>query len=270
MPTYEGKTIELAITAGLVALQLPRDAVQVTVLAEAKRGFFGLGAKPARVQVEAAVAKAPEVAAEKVAPKLGATAAAKSAGDETELTAVAVPAGTDAAANNDILTPDAQATAARRAERQRINDAALDATEEYVAAAVAALGIKATISRQHISGGVLLQIDADKEALLIGKHGKTINSLQFLAQTLFNHRGRSKWQVMLNVSDYRQRRDLSVRRLAERTAREVLASGKTIYLDPMPSFERKAIHQQLQGNRYATTRSEGKEPHRYVVVVPKR
>lgn len=241
MPTYEGKTIEAAIEAGLQALNLPQEAVQIDVLADAKRGFLGFGAKPARVQI----APKPAVETAPVAP------------------AKAVDADADEQAA-------AEAERARRAERQKINDAALDAVQEYLQTTITALGIDVTIHREHITGGVMFQIDADKDALLIGKHGKTINSLQFLAQTLFNHQGRAKWTIMLNVGDYRQRRDASVRRLAQRTAREVLASGKSVYLDPMPSFERKAIHHELQDNRYATTRSEGTDPHRYVVVVPKR
>ena len=259
MPTYEGKTIEAAIEAGLQALNLPQEAVQIDVLADAKRGFLGFGAKPARVQI------APKPAVETVQAVVATTPAA--APEEPATAPVAPAKAVDADADEQAA---AEAERARRAERQKINDAALDAVQEYLQTTITALGIDVTIHREHITGGVMFQIDADKDALLIGKHGKTINSLQFLAQTLFNHQGRAKWTIMLNVGDYRQRRDASVRRLAQRTAREVLASGKSVYLDPMPSFERKAIHQELQDNRYATTRSEGTDPHRYVVVVPKR
>lgn len=259
MPTYEGKTIEAAIEAGLQALNLPQEAVQIDVLADAKRGFLGFGAKPARVQI------APKPAVETVQAAVATTPAA--APEEPATAPVAPAKAVDADADEQAA---AEAERARRAERQKINDAALDAVQEYLQTTITALGIDVTIHREHITGGVMFQIDADKDALLIGKHGKTINSLQFLAQTLFNHQGRAKWTIMLNVGDYRQRRDASVRRLAQRTAREVLASGKSVYLDPMPSFERKAIHHELQDNRYATTRSEGTDPHRYVVVVPKR
>lgn len=262
MPTYEGKTIEAAIEAGLQALNLPQEAVQIDVLADAKHGFLGFGAKPARVQI------APKPAVETVQAVVATTPATATEQPATEPVA---PAEADTA-DDDAADEQAAAEAerARRAERQKINDDALDAVQEYLQTTITALGIDVTIHREHITGGVMFQIDADKDALLIGKHGKTINSLQFLAQTLFNHQGRAKWTIMLNVGDYRQRRDASVRRLAQRTAREVLASGKSVYLDPMPSFERKAIHHELQDNRYATTRSEGTDPHRYVVVVPKR
>lgn len=257
MPTYEGKTIEMAIEAGLLAMGLTQDDVQIDVLNDAKRGFLGFGAKQARISMTLKQpAAAPEVA---VAPVAEPTPAPEPAAPAPAVDPEAAAAAQVAAAEE-----------ARRAERKQINDAALAAVQEYLTNSIAALGIEAEVHYQHMTGGVMFQIDADKDALLIGKHGKTINSLQLLAQTLFNHRGRAKWTIMLNVGDYRQRRDESVRRLAQRTAREVLASGKTVYLDPMPSFERKAIHHELQDNKYATTRSEGVEPHRYVVVVPRR
>ena len=112
------------------------------------------------------------------------------------------------------------------------------------------------------------QIATDKEALLIGKHGKIINAIQYLAQTEFNHYGKAKWTIMLNVGDYRERRDAAVRRLAEKSAREVIARGTSVYLDPMPAFERKAIHATLADNAYVTTHSEGNDPRRYVVITP--
>ncbi|WP_127849658.1 RNA-binding cell elongation regulator Jag/EloR [Lacticaseibacillus hulanensis] len=258
MPTYEGKTIEAAIEAGLQALQLTQDDVQIDVVNDAKRGFLGFGSRLAKVTI---TPKEQPVTAPAAEPAAAAPVAPASA--QTKQDPAPAEAATDEAAAE-------LAEKKRREKRQQINNEALAAVQEYLEHSIAALGIQAAVTQKHISGGVMFQIDADKDALLIGKHGKTINSLQFLAQTLFNHRGRAKWTIMLNVGDYRQRRDESVRRLAQKTAREVLASGKTVYLDPMPSFERKAIHHELQDNQYATTRSEGVEPHRYVVVVPRR
>ncbi len=254
MPTFEGKTIEVAIRTGLASLNLPQEAVQIDVLEDGKRGFLGFGAKPARVQMNA---------------KSIVTEAENGVATQ-EAVAVTTTPEVVLSSEEQAAKDEEAAEVAKQQARKRLNEAALDAVQTYLETSISALGIQATMQREHIRGGVLFQIDADKDALLIGKHGKTINALQFLAQTLFNHEGRAKWTVMLNVGDYRQRREDSVRRLAERTAHEVLASGKSVYLDAMPSFERKAIHHELQDNPYATTRSEGTEPHRYVVVVPKR
>lgn len=252
MTTFEGKTIEKAIATGLLQLGVPQDAVRVDVIDEGKRGFLGLGARPARVELTL---------------KEAVTAAAKASGDDTEAfidDATAVSAGDEDA--NTVIA-DVKQPLQRPA---RDNDAGIAAVQNYLETTVAALGINVTVQSRKVRGGVIFDMAADKDALLIGKHGKTINALQFLAQTLFNHRGRAKWTITLNVGDYRQRRERALLNLAQRSVREVVASGKPVYLDPMPSFERKILHKELADNEFVTTRSEGTDPRRFVVVVPKR
>ena len=141
--------------------------------------------------------------------------------------------------------------------------------QDYLATIVEQLGIDATIDAE--AGGhrqVQLVFTTDKEGLLIGKHGRTINALQSLGQLFLNHHGAAHVELELDVANYRERRAAALTRLAESTAREVVATGKPIYLDPMPSFERKQIHAVLAKNRYVTTYSAGKEPHRAVVIEP--
>ncbi len=124
---------------------------------------------------------------------------------------------------------------------------------------------------RHQQGLATRELNTDaKEAQLIGKHGKIINAIQYLAQTEFNRYGKAKWTIMVNVGDYRERRDAAVKRLAQKTARDVVATGAAVYLDPMPAFERKAIHSALSDNAYVETHSEGVDPRRYVVITPAR
>jgi spoIIIJ-associated protein len=153
---------------------------------------------------------------------------------------------------------------------KRDDQTAIALVQSYLEDIVRELEIAATIENTRRGDKVWFEIATDKEALLIGKHGKIINAIQYLAQTEFNRFGKSKWTIMLNVGDYRQRRDAAVRRLAGKTAREVIARGAAVYLDPMPAFERKAIHAELADNAYVETHSEGVDPRRYVVITPKR
>lgn len=253
MTIFEGKTIEKAIASGLLQLGVDQNSVRVDVISEGKRGFLGFGAQPARVELTL---------------KEAVTAAAKASGDDTEAfidNVVAVGSGDTTAA------PAEPKTTAKKADRPvRDNDAGIAAVQNYLETTIAALGINVKVQSRKERGGVVFDMEADKDALLIGKHGKTINALQFLAQTLFNHRGRSKWTITLNVGDYRERRQRALLNLAQRSVREVVASGKPVYLDPMPSFERKILHKELADNEFVTTRSEGTDPRRFVVVVPKR
>lgn len=232
MTVYEAKTKDAAITRGLMALGLTQEDVTIEVLDEGRRGFLGLGARPARVELT----EKPVVAAPTPEPEV-----------------VAAPA------------PTAEAPA------QRDNDAAIAAVTDYLTATMAAMDLPGTVTATKQRGGVTFDLHTEKEALLIGKHGRTINSLQVLAQTLFARLARSRrWQVVLNVGDYRQRREATLNHLAERSAREVIASGKPVYLDPMPSFERKILHEALADSTYVETRSEGADPRRFVVIVPQR
>ncbi|WP_155287562.1 RNA-binding cell elongation regulator Jag/EloR [Lacticaseibacillus zhaodongensis] len=259
MPTFEGKTIETAIDTGLLTLGVPRAAVRIDVLSEGRHGFLGIGAKPAQVRITI---------------KEAVSDAAKAAGMDPQATAEeATVAAENApqAANMAKGSADEAATDTTGTSKPvRSNEAGLAAVQNYLEQSITALGIKVTVTQHKVRGGVQFDLAADKDALLIGKHGKTINALQFLAQTLFNHRGRSKWIITLNVGDYRQRRQQILQRLAQKSAREVIATGKPVYLDPMPSFERKIMHQELSDNEFVETRSEGVDPHRYVIVAPKR
>ncbi|XUP01333.1 hypothetical protein AGMB00912_02943 [Lactiplantibacillus argentoratensis] len=157
-------------------------------------------------------------------------------------------------------------TPAEIAARQAANETAVRALCDYLLAVVKELGVTADLDVDFGNRYATLNFDTAKQGLLIGKHGRTINALQDLAQVYMNHHGASHVNVVLDVDDYRERRTATLKRLAESTAREVIATGKQVFLDPMPSFERKLIHAELANNHHVTTFSEGRDPHRAVVV----
>lgn len=119
----------------------------------------------------------------------------------------------------------------------------------------------------HIKGNqVTFDIDTDKSGLVIGRHGKIINSLQTLVQIFIHNKDRRRLSVLLNVGDYRDRRLNVLEQIAERTADKVLKTKQTIILDPLPAYERKQIHAYLSKVDHIATHSEGKDPNRYLVV----
>ena len=239
MPTFQGATIQEAIDEGLAALSLTREQVSIEVLQEGKHGLFGLGKKPAVVNLTPKAIPADDVVATTTT--------------ETEVASVVAPA------------------AVEQPKSKRDDQTAIAMVHSYLEDICAALDLHDTTIESTRRGDTLwIALHTDREAFLIGKHGKIINALQYLVQTVFNHYGKSQWTVMLNVGDYRERRQQAVTRLAERSAREVLATGKPVYLDPMPAFERKAIHHALADHAYAKTRSVGVDPKRYVVIDARR
>ncbi|MCT4443926.1 KH domain-containing protein [Lactiplantibacillus argentoratensis] len=306
MTVFEGNTVAAAIAAGLKQLHRTRNQVEVEVIAEAKKGFLGLGKQPAQVRLTVVPASAapvttptsatataqqsaaaestaaptmprPTVQEPKPAPTSQATTSkAKKVAKPTSVAVTTGPVIADADQAKPVATSKTKVatvdqsqtprTPAEIAARQAANETAVRALCDYLLAVVKELGVTADLDVDFGNRYATLNFDTAKQGLLIGKHGRTINALQDLAQVYMNHHGASHVNVVLDVDDYRERRTATLKRLAESTAREVIATGKQVFLDPMPSFERKLIHAELANNHHVTTFSEGRDPHRAVVV----
>jgi spoIIIJ-associated protein len=105
--------------------------------------------------------------------------------------------------------------------------------------------------------------------LLIGKHGQTIDAIQYITSAVVHRRfGEGAKAVAVDAAGYRERRRARLHALAERSAEQALATGEPVDLEPMPAVERKLVHLRLQDYPGVETRSEGDEPNRYVVIAP--
>ena len=137
---------------------------------------------------------------------------------------------------------------------------------DYLTTTVEVYGADAKVTAEETSQAITFNIESDKAGLIIGKHGKIINALQTLAQTVYQQNERKRASVIVNVGDYRERREKILENIADRTAERVLRTKQPVFLEPLPAFERKQIHARLSKNDRLSTHSEGKEPHRYLVV----
>ena len=137
---------------------------------------------------------------------------------------------------------------------------------EYLIDVLASYLVDANIEVEDRGRTVIYNIQTEKKGLVIGKHGKIINSLETLAQVMTHQYVRPHVKVIVNVGNYRERRQETLARLARKTAYQVANSKQPVFLDPLPAAERKIIHAQLARYSYIATHSEGKEPHRYLVV----
>ena len=117
----------------------------------------------------------------------------------------------------------------------------------------------------------LLKVDIDGESskILIGYRGEVLNSLQNILNSIANRQSNERIRVILNVSNYKEKREKSLEELADKIAKTVLKTGKSITLEPMMAYERKIIHSRLQSNSKVTTHSVGEEPYRKVVIAKK-
>jgi spoIIIJ-associated protein len=111
----------------------------------------------------------------------------------------------------------------------------------------------------------------DREALgaLIGRKGERLSALQHLVNLMLSKEMGTWTRVLVDVEDYRGRRERQLRELAERAAARVAETGKMLQLEPMPALERRWIHLTLRDSPTVVTQSIGEEPNRRVVLVPR-
>lgn len=146
----------------------------------------------------------------------------------------------------------------------------IEEAEKFLLDVCEKMGAPITISVEKSGKQVKFKLSGEKIALLIGKRGQTLNSLQSLTQLVVNRFSNQYLNVILDAEDYRERRNETLIHLAEKLAQKAVQTGKEVALEPMPSYERKVIHTALMGNKKITTYSSGADPHRHIVIAPNK
>ena len=144
--------------------------------------------------------------------------------------------------------------------------AATDA-REFVQRIVSAIGAEVTVTATDREGAVVVTCVGSDVGRVIGKHGQTIDAIQYLANAVARAEG-AEHEVVVDAAGYRARRTATLEALAQRSAQRAVASRGRVELEPMTAVERKIVHEALKDDPSVETASEGSEPNRYVVVVP--
>lgn len=286
--TVRGETVEKAIAKGLRELNIQEKDAEIRVISEGKKGLFGFGKQDAIVEIqvkdnlsykeltEVLIQEEKEEQQEIQSPQPTTTPI-----EPSEEVVVEEPLSHDVTNEVEISTPTEQTVATPNATESAVKETnetketdstglPLDKSSELVASYIDRVlkeyGAKSETTFDINGNQVTFNIETDKSGLVIGKHGKIINSLQILSQTLLQNYCHHRVSVLLNVGDYRDRRANVLEQIASRTAKEVLSTRQTVILDPLPAYERKQIHAHLAEYDRIKTHSEGKEPNRYLVV----
>ena len=134
---------------------------------------------------------------------------------------------------------------------------------------VGALGIDGRVDVHEDDETITATCSGADVALLIGRHGQTIDAVQYLLNAIAHRAyGDERKEAVVDAAGYRERRRATLESLAVRTAEQVRARGERVELDPMTAVERKVVHLKLKEFDGVQTSSEGTEPNRYVVVLP--
>jgi spoIIIJ-associated protein len=132
-----------------------------------------------------------------------------------------------------------------------------------------AIGVQARLEIVETDETVTATIVGRELGLAIGKHGQTIDAIQYLANAaVWRGRGDERKAVVVDAAGYRARREATLEALANRSAERAISSGRSVELDPMTAVERKVVHLALKETAGVVTRSEGTEPNRFVVIDP--
>jgi len=240
--TKEAPSVEEAVDAALEELGVQADAAEYEVIEAPSRGVFGSG-KPAVVRVwlkpEAAAAMADDVDDE----------------DESE---------------EESLPPELRTGQETPELSEEDLDKVADTAVAIIQRILAGFGIEAAIDEyEGDDGEIILDIVGGDLALLIGRHGKTLDSLQTLVGAATSRSLGFRYPIVVDVEGYRSRRREKVEDMARRTADRAVRQGRPVKLRPMTSYERRLVHMALRNDKRVVTASEGDDPARAVVVSPK-
>jgi spoIIIJ-associated protein len=131
------------------------------------------------------------------------------------------------------------------------------------------LGLRCRIDLAEEDGTIVASCAGADLGRLIGKHGHTIDAIQYVVNAIVSRRlGEERKPVVVDAAGYRARRRAALTALAERSARRVYETGEPVHLEPMSAIERKVVHEYLKDQGGVETRSEGTEPQRYVIISP--
>jgi spoIIIJ-associated protein len=240
----EGADVEEAVAAGLAELQVEQDAVEIEVLDEGGRGVFGIGARPARVQLTLKTESAP-------APP---TSPAVSAPAREAIAEVPPMAGVSEVERD-------EAEIGRGALSELLTLVGIDDVKIEVRRAEAGPGEKDPPLVFDVCG---TGVDA-----LVGRRGETLAALQHIARLMVGQETAQRTNLVVDVDGFKARRQRSLQRLAERLAEEAVRTSRRVVLEPMPPHERRIIHLALREHPRVTTESIGEGNRRKVTIIPR-
>lgn len=146
----------------------------------------------------------------------------------------------------------------------------VNVAKDFLASIFETMKLKVFMEKMSNDDHVTINLRGEDLGLLIGKHGQTLDALQYLTNLAANRDVEERVRIVLDVEDYRKRRTETLSRLANRLADKVKRRGEKVMLEPMSPHERKIIHMALQDDHRVFTYSEGEEPYRKVVIALKK
>ena len=257
-----GKNVDEALTNALIKLETTSDKVEYGVIEKGSAGFLGMGRKLAVIKVRKkedkpveANVKAKETETQKVA--------------DSSVSYEPVKAEPVKSVDNNEIKDDSHEQPKKTSKYTTVmpNEEVERRITTFLGDMFKAMNLEVKIDVKFDDPDcVNVELSGPNMGVLIGKRGQTLDSIQYLTSLVVN-KGKDKYvRIKVDTEDYRNRRKETLESLAKNIAYKVKRSRKPVSLEPMNPYERRIIHSTLQNDKFVSTRSEGEEPFRHVVV----
>ena len=259
-----GTDVEEAVKLALIDLKLERDEVEVTVLEEPSKGFFGIGSKLAKVRVEPKKKVVEETVVSEMKPEI--KEEQPSTIEETAESDKALEQRKTEKRKKDRKKKEKKKTIIPREPEENMVEVEDHPALSFLKELTEKMGLNLDITAKTGSSSVYLNIKGKDSGTVIGKRGQTLDAIQYLTSLVVNKENEKYIRVVVDAENYRAKREKTLEQLANRLADKVVKTKKSVRLEPMNPYERKVIHATLQSNPNVTTKSEGEEPYRRVII----
>ena len=252
----EGKNVEKAIEAGLVELGVSQEEVSIKILSEG--GLFK------KAKVELTVDKEAESKV-KIKEEKEDKKAEKETAKETKKKEIAETKKPKKEVVEEVKEEPKEEKVSKKSKDELL-DEAIELGSKFLTSLFKELNDEIIITSTKNDGNICYNIKGEKVSTFIGYRGETLNALQYIVNMVIKNAG-YRARVLLDVENYKAKREETHISLAERLARKAIAQNKEIKLEPMNAYERRIIHTALT-DKDVSTHSEGEEPNRYLVITP--
>lgn len=282
-----GPDIDQAIDAGLKILDVSRESVAVEILEEPSRGLLGIGARQARVRLTTTMPARSEQSSHSISTLLSLEPdeeqdAIMEIQAEAPVAPLVLPSSPPPPPSSPTVNPSPSPAVTEEKEGEEMDEEPLLEVEVQVGVEI----LKQILSYMDVDAELtveraydeliseenpwILHVHGNNLGFLIGRRGETLAALQYLARMIAGRDLEKHPTFVIDVENYKARREVLLRKLAQRMAKEALRRRRRIELEPMPPHERRIIHMTLRDHPQVKTESIGEGNRRRVTIVPKR
>lgn len=273
-----GDSVDAAVALALQDLGLTKEQVNVTVLEEPSKGFFGIGSKLAKVRVEEKAQEKPaakparEVKRDTKPEKFDSFEAYEKAhaADKKEEKAEESKPKKEHKRKERKAKERNEALDELNQRPENLVEAPDHPAQSFLTELFKDMDLNVNVKTFTGDKVVFIDVDGPDSGSVIGKRGTTLDAVQYLTSLVVNKDESGYIRVVINAEGYRERREQTLEKLANKLADKAVRTGRSVRLEPMNPYERKVIHTALQKRTEIFTRSEGDEPYRKVVIVPSK